>query len=178
MFEQRWDLEVSRLQSGGGSTTGAAISALGQPAQLHRVRLPGLHLRTDALVRRMLASEVLGIKRAKGSPDCRADSYDAFFYVWSKKGNPQITPDKQLWAPHRRWASWMLDAIVLHLLGGRCCIVHHAMSAARRMTVLIHLPLQNAFVREAGCEFLFPPWVSGRSDFHRCRNPPCARLSA
>ena len=125
----------------------------------------------------MLASEVLRIKRAKGRPDCRADSYNAFFYVRPKKRNPQITSDKQLWAPQSRWASWMLDAIVLHFLGGRCCIVHHVMSGARRMTVLIHLPLQNACVREAGCEFLFPPLASGRSDFHRYQNPPCARLS-
>ena len=132
------------------------ISALRQPAQLHSVRLPRLRLRSDPLVRRTLASEVLRVKRAKGSPDGRADSYDAFFYVRPKKRNPKIAADKQLWAPHRRRASWMLDAIVLHFLGGRCCIVHYAMSA-RRMTVLIHLPLQNACVRENGCDFLSCP---------------------
>ena len=143
----------------------AAISALGQPAQLHRVRLPRLRLGTDSLVRRSLASEILRIKRAKGSRDRRADSYDAFFYVWPKKRNPQITSDKQLRAPHRRWASWMLRAIVLHFLGGRCCIVHHPMSA-RCMTVLIHLPLQNACVRDTGCEFLIVALVSRGSGFH------------
>jgi hypothetical protein len=36
----------------------------------------------------MLASEVLRIKRAKGSRYRRADSYDAFFYIWPKKGYP------------------------------------------------------------------------------------------
>ena len=143
----------------------AAISALGQPAQLHSVRLPRLCLGTDYLVRRMLASEVLRIKRAKGRPDCRADSYNAFFYVRPKKRNPQITSDKQLWAPQSRWASWMLDAIVLHFLGGRCCIVHHPVSA-RCMTVLIHLPLQNACVRDTGCEFLIVALVSRGSGFH------------
>ena len=145
---------------------GAAILALGHPAQLHSVRLPRLHLRTDSLVSRILAGEVLNIKRAKGSPHGRADSYVAFFYVWPKERNPQITSDKQLRAPHRRWASWMLRAIVLHFLGGRCCIVHHAMSAARRVTVLIHLPLQNACVRDTGCEFLIVALVSRGSGFH------------
>ena len=143
----------------------AAISALGQPAQLHSVRWPRLRLRSDPLVRRTLAGEILRIKRAKGSPDCRADSYNAFFYVWPKKRNPQITSDKQLWAPHRRWASWILGAIALHFLAGRCCIVHHAV-AARCMTALIHLPLQNACVRETGCEFFIVALASRGSGFH------------
>jgi len=67
----------------------AAVSAFGQPAQLHRVRLPSLVRRADLLVRQRLASEVLRVKRAKGGPDCRADPYDAFFHVWPKKHNPQ-----------------------------------------------------------------------------------------
>ena len=137
---------------------GAAILALGHPAQLHSVRLPRLRLRSDPLVRRTLASEVLRVKRAKGSPDGRADSYDAFFYVWPKERNPQITSDKQLRAPHRRWASWMLRAIVLHFLGGRGCIVHHAMSAARRVTVLIHLSLKTPTFVRLDVNFLSWPW--------------------
>jgi hypothetical protein len=79
----------------------APLSAVGQPAQLHRVRLPRLEPRTDRLVRRMLASEVLRVKRAEGGPDRRADPHDAFFQVWPKKGNPKITPEKQLGAAHR-----------------------------------------------------------------------------
>ena len=75
-------------------------------------------------------------------PDCRADPHDAFFHVWPKKRNPKITSEKQLWPAHRRWASRMLHAIMLHLLHGRCCIIHHATST-RRITVLIHLPLQT-----------------------------------
>jgi hypothetical protein len=120
----------------------APLSALGQPAQLHRIRLPRLHRRTDLLVRRPLASEVLRVKRAESGSDRRANPHNAFFHVWPKKGNPKITPEKQLRAAHRGWASRTLHAIVLHLLQCCCCTIHHATSA-RRMTVLIHLPLQT-----------------------------------
>jgi hypothetical protein len=103
--------------------------------------------RTVRLVRRPLASEVLRVKRAESGSDRRANPHNAFFHVRPKKGNPKITPEKQLRSSHRGWASRTLDAIVLHLLHCRCCIIHHATSA-RRMTVLIHLPLQTReFVR-------------------------------
>ena len=142
-FQQRRDSEVSRIEKAAGSRARAAVSALGHPAQLHRVRLPGLHLRTNPVVRRTLAGEVLGVKSPESRRDRRANPYDAFRHAWSKKGNPKIAAEKQLRTTHRGWASRMLQAIVLHLLHGRFCIVHHATSA-RRMTVLIHLPLQNA----------------------------------
>jgi len=90
-----------------------------------------------------LPSEVLRIKRAESGADCRADPHDAFFHVWPKKRNPKITSEKQLWPAHRRWASRMLHAIMLHLLHGRCRIIPRATSA-QRITVMIHLPLQNA----------------------------------
>jgi hypothetical protein len=102
--------------------------------------------RTVRLVRRT-ASQVLRVKRPEGGPDRRADSHDAFFHVWPKKGNPKIAAEKQLRAAHRGWASRTLHAIVLHLLHCRCCIIHHATSA-RGVTALIHLPLQTPeFVR-------------------------------
>ena len=144
--------EVSRPENAAGNPVRAAVSALGQPAQLNRIRLPSLDRRSDHLVRRPLTSEVLRVKRAESGPDRRANPDDAFFHVWPKKRNPKITSEKQLWPAHRRWASGMLHAIVLHLLHGRCCVIHHPTSA-RRITVLMHLPLQNARVREAGCEF-------------------------
>ena len=153
----------------------AAVSALGQPAQLHRIRLPSLDRRTDLLVRPTLTSEILRVKRAESGPDCRADPHDAFFHVWPKKGNPKITPEKQLRAAHRRWASRTLNAIVLHLLHGRCCIIHHATSA-RRMTAFIHLPLQTREFVRLDVNFLAVVRLA-RSDFHRYENPPCARLS-
>ena len=94
----------------------APLSALGRAAQLHSVRLPSLDRRTDLLVRRTLASEVLGVKRAESGPDCRADPKDPFCHVGPKKRNPKITSEKQLWTAHRRGASRMLHAIVVHLL--------------------------------------------------------------
>jgi hypothetical protein len=66
-----------------GQCLRAAVSAVGQPAQLYRISLSSLYRRTDLLVRRTLAGEVLHVKRAKGSPDRRANSYDAFFHVWA-----------------------------------------------------------------------------------------------
>jgi len=42
----------------------------------------------------VLTSEVLRVKRAKRGRDRRADPYDAFFHVWPKKRNPEITPEK------------------------------------------------------------------------------------
>jgi hypothetical protein len=98
--------------------------------------------RTVRLVRRPLASEVLRVKRAESGSDRRANPHNAFFHVRPKKGNPKITAEKQLRATHRGWASRMLHAIVLHLFHCRCCIIHYATSA-RRMTILIHLPLQT-----------------------------------
>ena len=50
-----------------------ALSALGQPAQFHRVGLSGLHRRTDRLVRGTHASQVLRVERAEGGPDRRTD---------------------------------------------------------------------------------------------------------
>jgi hypothetical protein len=129
------------------------LSALGQPAQLHRVRLPSLDRRTDLLVSRPLASEVLRVKRAESGPDRRANPDNAFFHVWPKKGNPKITPEKQLRAAHRGWASRTLDAIVLHLLHCRCCIIHHATSA-RGVTAFIHLPLQTREFARLDVNFL------------------------
>ena len=131
------------LKNVAGGRVRAALSALGQPAQLHRVRLPSLDRKTDLLARRTLASEVLRVKRSESGPDCRADPYDAFFHVWPKKGNPKIAAEKQLWTAHRRWASRMLHAIVPHLLHCRCRIIHHATSAPH-VSALIHLPLTNA----------------------------------
>ena len=131
----------------------AALSALGQPAQLHRIRLPSLDRRTDLLVRRPLASEVLCVKRAESGPDRRANPDNAFFHVWPKKGNPKITPEKQLRAAHRGWASRTLDAIVLHLLHCRCCIIHHAASA-RGVTAFIHLPLRTREFARLDVNFL------------------------
>ena len=62
----------------------AALSALGQPAQFHRVGLSGLHRRTDRLVRGTHASQVLRVERAEGGPDRRTDPHGAFFQVWPK----------------------------------------------------------------------------------------------
>jgi hypothetical protein len=144
----------------------AAVLALGQPAQLHRIRLPSLDRRTDLLVRRTLASEILRVKRPQSGPDRRADPHDAFCHVWPKKRNPKITPEKKLWPAQRRWASGMLHAIVLHLFHCCCCcIIHHATSA-RGATALIHLPLQtrefvrldvNFFSGRSSCEIGFSP---------------------
>jgi hypothetical protein len=79
-------------------------------------------------------------------------------------------------AAHRGWASRTLDAIVLHLFHCRCCIIHPATSA-RRVTALIHLPLQTLeFVRP---DVIFLAVVRlARSDFHRYENPPVPRLCA
>jgi hypothetical protein len=176
MFQQRWDSEVSRPENAAGHPVRAAVLALRQPAQLHRLRLPSLDRRTDLLVRRTLASEILRVKRAESGPDCRADPHDAFFHLWPKKGNPKITPEKQLRATRRGWASRMLHAIVLHLLHCCCCIIHHATSA-RCVTALIHLPLQTREFVRLDVNFLAVVRLA-RSDFHRYENPPAPRLCA
>jgi hypothetical protein len=152
MFQQRRDSEVSRPENAAGNPVRAAVLALGQPAQLHRVRLPRLHRSTDRLVRRT-ASQVLRVKRPEGGPDRRADPHDAFCHVWPKKGNPKIAAEKQLRAAHRGWASRTLHAIVLHLLHGRRCIIHHSTSA-RRITAFIHLPLQTREFARLDVNFL------------------------
>jgi len=61
--------EVSRPENAAGNPVRAAVSALGQPAQLNRIRLPSLDRRSDPLVRRPLTSEVLRVKRAEGGSD-------------------------------------------------------------------------------------------------------------
>jgi hypothetical protein len=144
--EQRRDAEVSRLENAAGGTVRAAFSTRAAAA-VAPCKIAEASSRTVGLVRRPLASEVLRVKRAESGSDRRANPHDAFFHVRPKKGNPKITPEKQLRPAHRGWASRTLDAIVLHLLHCRCCIIHHATSA-RRMAVLIHLPLQTLeFVR-------------------------------
>lgn len=176
MFQQRWGSEVSRPENAAGNPVRAAVLALGQPAQLHRIRLPSLDRRTDLLVRRTLASEILRVKRPESGPDRRADPHDAFCHVWPKKGNPKITPEKQLWPAQRRWASGMLHATVLHLFHCCCCIIHHATSA-RGATAFIHRPLQTREFVRLDVNFLAVVPLA-RSDFHRYENPPCARLRA
>ena len=145
-------------------------------AAVARCKIAEASSRTVRLVRRPLASEVLRVKRAESGSDRRANPYDAFFHFWPKKGSPKITPEKQLRAAQRRWASGMLRAIVLHLVHGRCCIIHHA-TPAWRVTALIHLPLQTLeFVR---LDVIFLALVRlARSDFHRYENPPVPRLCA
>jgi hypothetical protein len=176
MFQQRRDSEVSRPENAAGNPVRAAVLALGKPAQLHRIRLPSLDRRTDLFVRRTLASEILRVKRVESGPDRRADPHDAFCHVWPKKGNPKITPEKQLWPAQRRWASGVLHAIALHLVRCCRCIIHHATSA-RGVTAVIHLPLQTREFVRLDVNFLAVVRLA-RSDFHRYENPPAPRLCA
>jgi len=155
MFQQRRDSEVSRPENVAGNPVRAAVLALGQPARLHRMR----------------------VKRAESGPDRRTDPHDAFFHVWPKKGNPKITPEKQLWPAQRRWASGMIHTIVLHLVHCCCCIIHHATSA-RGVTALIHLPLKTReFVR---LDVNFLPVVRlceiGFSPIRESASPPIVRF--
>jgi len=173
--EQRRDSEVSRLEKAAGGAVRAAFSTRAAAA-VAPCKIAEASWRTVRLVRRPLASEVLRVKRAESGSDRQANPHNAFFHVWPKKGNPKITPEKQLRAAHRGWASRTFDAIVLHLLHCRCCIIHHATSA-RRITVLIHLPLQTREFVRLDVNFLAVVRLA-RSDFHRYENPPCARLCA
>ena len=179
MFQQQWDSEVSRPENATGNPVRAAVLVLGQPAQLHRIRLPSLDRRTDFLVRRTLTSEILRVKRAQSGPDRRADPHDAFCHVWPKKRNPKITAEKQLWPAQRRWASGMLHAIVLHLVRCCCCIIHRATSA-RGVTAFIHLPLQtrefarldvNVLAHRSSREIGFSP-------IRESTSPPIVRIIA
>ena len=175
MFQQRRDSEVSQPKNAAVNHVGGAVLALGEPAQLHRITLPSLDRRTDLIVRRTLASKVLRVKRAESGPDCRANSHDAFCHAWTKKRNPKITAEKQLWPAQRRWASRMLHAIMFHLLHCCCCIIHHATSA-RSMTALIHLPLQTREFVRLDVIFLRLPVSRDRifTDTTIRRSPDCA----
>jgi hypothetical protein len=148
-------------------------------AAVARCKIAEASWRTVHLVRRPLASEVLRVKRAEGCSDGRANPHNAFFHVWPKKGNPKITAEKQLWPAHRRWAPRMLHAIVLHLLHGRRRMIHHATSA-RRVSALIHLPLQTReFVRLDVNFFGVRPFSRDRifTDTRIHRAPDCAHHS-
>ena len=103
-FQQQPDAEVSQLKTL-RPICGAALSALGYPAQLPYVRASRLRLRSDTLVRRTLTSDVLRVKGAESGPNRRADPHDAFFHVWPEKRNPQIPSEKQLWSAHCRRTS-------------------------------------------------------------------------
>jgi hypothetical protein len=83
LFNSDGTPKVSGPENAAGSLR-PALSALRQPAQLHRVGLPWLHRRTDGLVRRTQASQVLRVERAEGGPDRRTDPHGAFFQVWPK----------------------------------------------------------------------------------------------
>jgi hypothetical protein len=171
--EQRRDSEVSRLEKAADGAVRAA-SALGQPPQLHRVRLPRLHGELFVSLGGRWPARYCASNARRAAPTVKPIPTMPSSTFGPRRAIQRSPPEKQLRAAHRGWASRTLDAIVLHLLHCRCCIIHHATSA-RRMTVLIQLPLQTREFVRLDVNFLAVVPLA-RSDFHRYENPPCARL--
>jgi len=120
---------------------GCALSAPGV-AGLYSKRSPGLHGRSDPLVKGTQASHVLCVERTKGCRDRGPDSDDTLFRIWPKKRNPKFAAKKELRAAHRRRASWTRCAIILHLLECRSGIVRDATTTGG-VSNFIHPPLQR-----------------------------------
>jgi hypothetical protein len=139
--------KVSRVEDT-GLLYAASVSALGQPAQFHRVGLSRAH----RLVRLRQPGQVLCIERAKRSLYSRSYPHDTLLQIWPKKGNPKIAAKRQLWAAHRGRAPRTRRAILLHLLHCPCCIIHSTTSALR-MRGFVHLQTRNALIHETRCEF-------------------------
>jgi hypothetical protein len=108
---------------------GSSRSTSKEPVRLRRIGRP--------FVRRTQRNQILRVKCAERGPDGRPDPYDAFFHVWAEQCDPKIAAKEELGAAHGGGASRMGRAMILHLLNGRCRMVHDA-APTGRMIVFVH----------------------------------------
>ena len=120
----------------------ATFSAIGRLVQMHGEESVRLPRRTGPIVRGMLRRQISRIKRAERFLDSGPDPYDAFFYAWSKKCDPEIAARGQFGAAHRGGAFGVGGAIKLHLFDRRRSIVRNP-APTRVVVVLIHQPVER-----------------------------------
>lgn len=106
-----------------------------EPVRLRRSGRP--------FVTRTQRNQILLVKCAERGRDCRPDPYDAFFHVWAEQCDPKIAAKEELGTAHGGGASRMGRAIMLHLLNGRCRMVHDG-APTGGLTITVHPRLQRA----------------------------------